>query len=255
MKKLIFIALAATLVPVLAVPRVLAAESKDAEALYQQGLSEIQEGRFEEAVVSLEKSISSGAQGDARLPLARLNLGIAYADLGRNDKAIEAFKAAIADAPDLAIAHLYLGTAYRLKDDYGAALPELLEALKLDPSLNRAHDELWQTYGSIGTRFGYDHELILRQVYHMEMILEKEPEYLKMFPAIQKELDILFGLDKRLGEISAPTKGRVFRKTVEVRPGTTAEKTAAELPPAPPLPADPVPPAEKAAAFEKAKAR
>ncbi len=78
------------------------------------------------------------------------NLGLAYADRGRMDDAIEAFRRAIELEPDHARAHNNLGLAYYRKGRRDRALSEYTLALRLDPELPEAHFNLANLYLATG---------------------------------------------------------------------------------------------------------
>lgn len=79
---------------------------------------------FEEALVA-----SNGS------PQVRNNLGFAWLQSGRFDRALEVFKALVEDAPEFARAHLNLALTYRALGLEAQAEASLDTALALDPSI------------------------------------------------------------------------------------------------------------------------
>jgi arylsulfatase A-like enzyme/Flp pilus assembly protein TadD len=92
------------------------------------GILRIRQKRYAEAADHLAEAYRLGLN-DARL----LNfLGIAYSQTGRHKKAIEVYKLAIQEKPDLAEAHLNLAFAYEKLRQVVAARAEYEEACRLD---------------------------------------------------------------------------------------------------------------------------
>ena len=67
------------------------------------------------------------------------NRGVAYANTGDYDLAIEAFTKAIELNPNLAMAYSNRGGAYRDKGDYGRAIEDCTTAIELNPNLAMAY--------------------------------------------------------------------------------------------------------------------
>lgn len=198
-----FLALSLLCAPVDAAAR---AASKPA---LQEAASLLEEGDFEAAAASFEKLAAELRPGDHRAASVWRGLGVSYANMGENVKAIDAFTACLEADPRSTLTRIYLGTCYRLEDRTLEAVPVFLAALALDPGLTRAHDELWQCYASLGERFGYDTELAARELYHIGKLLESDPEYAKSFPKVLSELKFLRSLKARF---EAGEGGRVFRE-------------------------------------------
>jgi tetratricopeptide (TPR) repeat protein len=78
------------------------------------------------------------------------NLGLAYNNLGRTDKAIEEYKQAISLKPGFADAHNNLGTAYNNLGRTDEAIEEYKEAIRLNPYHAVAHYNLANAYGNKG---------------------------------------------------------------------------------------------------------
>ena len=67
------------------------------------------------------------------------NRGVAYANKGDYELAVEAFTNAIALNPNLAMAYSNRGGAYRDKGDYDRAIEDCNTAIELDPDLAMAY--------------------------------------------------------------------------------------------------------------------
>lgn len=169
----------------------------------------LEEGNFEEAAAAFEKLAAELRPGDQRAGSVWRGLGVSYANLGETEKATTAFAASLEAEPHSVLTHIYLGTCYRLEGRTLEALPMFFKALAIDPKLERAHDELWQSYASLGENYGYDTELTARELYHIGKLLEIDPEYAKRFPGVLAELKYLRALKARF---EAGESGRVFRE-------------------------------------------
>ncbi|MCK4912855.1 MAG: tetratricopeptide repeat protein [Candidatus Omnitrophica bacterium] len=75
------------------------------------------------------------------------NLGVTYAQAGEKAKAIEEFKLAIKDKPDLASAHNNLGAQL---EEIDKAIEEFKLAIKYEPDFAEAHNNLGIAYAKIG---------------------------------------------------------------------------------------------------------
>ncbi len=169
----------------------------------------LEEGHFEEAAAAFEALSAELRPGDQRAGSVWRGLGVSYANLGETEKAITAFTASLEAEPRSALTLIYLGTCYRLEDRALEAVPVFLKALAIDPKLARVHDELRQSYASIGERYGYDTELTARELYHTGKLLQTDPDYAKSFPDVLEDLKYLRSL-KALFE-TGETR-RIFRE-------------------------------------------
>ena len=86
-------------------------------------------------------------------------LGVAYAELGKYEEAMESFKRAIRIDPDdadahlgLAWAHNGLGNAYFRSGKYQEAINSLKQAIRIDPRSSQAHFALGGGYVAEGDR-------------------------------------------------------------------------------------------------------
>ena len=74
----------------------------------QQGLSSLERGQFDRALVELRLA----AEIDPRDGIVQDGIGVALGELGQIEQAIGSFQRAIDIAPDLALARFHLGLAF-----------------------------------------------------------------------------------------------------------------------------------------------
>lgn len=113
------------------------ASDGDAFVAYHLGSALQRAGFPTEAVRFYEDALP--ASGDS--PQVRNNLGFAWLQSGRFDRALEVFKALVDDAPEFARAHLNLALTYRALGLTEQAEASLETALTLDPSLDSGNLE------------------------------------------------------------------------------------------------------------------
>jgi hypothetical protein len=94
--------------------------------------------------------------------------------------------------------HLFLGRAYLVKGKNRDAVASLLEALKMqtlvkDPKMLPVHDDLWRAYAALGRQSGYDREIALREIYHLETAVAESPA-LADEASVLKERKFLAGM-------------------------------------------------------------
>jgi predicted TPR repeat methyltransferase len=97
-----------------------------------------QQGRSDEAVALIEKSLRLGPDADAYS-----NLGIVHQSAGRLDEAIAAYRHAIAVAPHHSNAHSNLGVLFRVTGQPEDAEAAYRAAIALDPG----HVDAWTNLG------------------------------------------------------------------------------------------------------------
>jgi tetratricopeptide (TPR) repeat protein len=90
----------------------------------------VEDAAFARAVPLLEKVIAS----EPAIPIAQLNLGVAYARQQQYARAIAPLTRAVALQPDDFRANLLLGRILTLRGDKASALPYLQTAVSVDPS-------------------------------------------------------------------------------------------------------------------------
>ncbi len=106
------------------------------ENYYDLALVHLSQHRYEQAAVSLEKSIQLRT---ADLAEAHLLLGRAYQNLNRTEPAIKEFRQALVLSPGLRLAHYHLGFAYQSQGDWKPALGEFEKEIKANPSFPDAY--------------------------------------------------------------------------------------------------------------------
>jgi predicted TPR repeat methyltransferase len=107
-------------------------------ALHYAGVLAHQQGRSDEAVALIEKSLRLDPDADAYS-----NLGIVHQSAGRLDEAIAAYRRAIAVAPHHANAHSNLGVLFRMTGQPEDAEAAYRAAIALDPG----HVDAWTNLG------------------------------------------------------------------------------------------------------------
>lgn len=103
--------------------------SRNAELLLESGLVAYREGRTEAAVKDLEAAF-------VLIPNAypcAFSLGNAYARLGHQQKAVEAFKTCVRLSPERSEPHSNLANSCLALGDFASAVKEFEEAIRLDP--------------------------------------------------------------------------------------------------------------------------
>ncbi|WP_018987637.1 tetratricopeptide repeat protein [Methylophilus methylotrophus] len=111
----------------------LAANPKNAEAMFMRGVILVELGKRDDAI----KSFTELTEKYPNLPEPYNNLAVLYADQGQYDKARKALESAIKTHPSYATAHENLG------DIYARLASEAYDkALKLDTSNSRAQNKL-----------------------------------------------------------------------------------------------------------------
>jgi len=104
------------------------AESMEAKSYYDQGVKEIKEKRYDQAIENFSKAIAS-YPNYVKAYNAR---GIAYRKKEQYDKAIEDYSKAISLDPDYAPAYTNRGVAYAKKGEYDKAIAEYNKVIALD---------------------------------------------------------------------------------------------------------------------------
>jgi len=141
----------------------------EARAAFDRGLADLEQGRYGDAVVELQRAydatpgeapllafyLANALQRDGRVAEAvelydvvvaafpesgtvLNNFGFAWLQLGRYDRALPTLRDAVAAAPDNARAHLNLGLTYYGLSRFEDALASWDRAVELDPSLEPA---------------------------------------------------------------------------------------------------------------------
>jgi len=114
-----------------------------------------------------------------------VNLGNTLLQQGRHDEAIEQFRAALAQKPDLAEAHVNWGIALKSQGDLPGAMTQYVKALEIAPDLPDAHYNLGVALAEQGRRE--------RAVQALRRALELRPG----FPAAQAALAALTATPER----------------------------------------------------------
>ena len=131
---------------VLVLALVACANSAAAQEHFEKGNELAQAQQFEQAIVEFEAALDE----DPKFVSARINLGVAYYQLGRLDEAIVQYQKAIELEPEDADIHSNLAAAYVQMSQLDEALQEYLIAVELNPELAEAHFGLGVVYSQNG---------------------------------------------------------------------------------------------------------
>ena len=137
----------------------------DAEAYFLRGVELEQTGaRIEDAIAAYKKAIEL----DPEMAPAHVNLGTIYFTAHDWTKATACYKRAIEINPDYALAHFNLANLYDELGEQENALIHYQAALKLDPNYADAHYNLALLYQSSGH--------VLKAVRHWRTYLKLDPK-------------------------------------------------------------------------------
>lgn len=117
-----------------------------ADSLYQLGRHHQQENRLDEAANAYRAAL---AKNENHLE-ARNGLATIYFAQKDMISAMAEFKTILQQQPALSHVRSNLGYAYMLEENYSAAMPELVQAIMLDPSNTRAFGNLTLAYERVG---------------------------------------------------------------------------------------------------------
>ncbi|HEX4084942.1 MAG TPA: tetratricopeptide repeat protein [Chthoniobacteraceae bacterium] len=109
------------------------------------GLTYALEGRLADAIKEVETAVYI-KDNDAM----RVNLGNDYQSAKQFDKAVENYQRAITLNPDNPQAHCYLGITYLKMGKVDDAIPEFMDALKINPGMEEGAEGLIETLRSKG---------------------------------------------------------------------------------------------------------
>jgi tetratricopeptide (TPR) repeat protein len=124
----------------------LARDPEDADASCLLGMIQQAQGRPQQAVEWIERSVALRPD----VPAYHATLGLTLQSLGRSPEAAEAFAQALALDPDDAAAHANRGVVVRTLGDRDAALVHFRRAVELDPRLAQARTNLGELLLELG---------------------------------------------------------------------------------------------------------
>ena len=116
------------------------------DALYREGVSELERGKHEEAIQALRRA-TEASPANAQFQKA---YGVALASNRDYAAAIPPFSKACRLDPKLRDACYYLGRALYATDRYEEALPPLRQSLAVDPEKDRAETGIAQALEALG---------------------------------------------------------------------------------------------------------
>ena len=117
-------------------------------AWYELGVAYANLGRFNEAIDAYRKAISI----DPEYARAWYNLGITYGELSRHNEAIDAYRKAISIDPEDADTWYNLGYDYRELGRHNEAIDAFRQAIRIDPEDAKAWYNLGADYYLSGNR-------------------------------------------------------------------------------------------------------
>lgn len=120
----------------------------DAQGWYELGRTKYNENRFTEAVDAFQKCLAR----DPKNIKAEENLGLTYAGLGRDSEAIASYQTAIEWQPKGSTdpeAYVDLGRLLVDRNEPAQAIPRLLRATEIAPSVSEAHELLGKAYAQL----------------------------------------------------------------------------------------------------------
>jgi tetratricopeptide (TPR) repeat protein len=120
---------------ILAARRAIALNPGQPEPHFDHGFLAVKKGDFRTAAAEYEKTLAL----DAQYPEARLNLCISEYQLADFPRAYTLCRAAVAEGPDRAEAHHYLGLVLSKRNEWENAVEELRAAVRLSPESQETH--------------------------------------------------------------------------------------------------------------------
>ena len=121
-------------------------DEQDFASLYFLGLIELERGRLDEAVVTLEQVLRMEQDYTA----ARVRLGKALIELGNSERGRQELERAMQEQPFAAAAHYSLGQLAAREGDHQKAVEHFERVLSMQPQATRVHYPLGQSYRRLG---------------------------------------------------------------------------------------------------------
>jgi tetratricopeptide (TPR) repeat protein len=140
-------------------------------------------------------------QTEPNYPVAWHSLGEAYGELGRHQKAIEAYRGALCLKPDYGAAWFSLGVANAKLGRYSEAIEAFLEAQRLGPDYANAWYSLGLLYGELGR-----HQ---EEIEAYEEVLYLKPDYTNAW----YNLGVAYA-----GQDSYPQAIKAYREVLRLKP-------------------------------------
>jgi len=120
-------------------------ESNDPGGYFWLGMITFFQGKTEDAIWALKRSISLDLKGQVSI-LDYYFLGAIYSILGEFKEAIKTLKKAVRIYPNLAFLHIKLADVYHMTHNYTKAIKEYREALKIDKNFTEAYIQMARVY-------------------------------------------------------------------------------------------------------------
>ena len=144
--------------------QILAADSRNAEALHLLGVLTLNTDRVGDAIALIEQAIAVAPNQGVYYS----NLGSAYLSAGRQDDARAMLNHAVHLAPHLANAHYNLAVALYNLGRLDESVASYRRALELDPQDARTHNNLGNLFGELNK--------LDESLFHLEEALKRDPQ-------------------------------------------------------------------------------
>lgn len=160
---------------------------KGYEQLFRQAEAHLARGRYQDAIQAFKQCVELVRDDPKLLAAVYDNLAMAYHVSGDMDAAIEYFRKATEVENPHPVYSVHLATAYNDREDSGSAVEAALSALRINaaPSFSEpsivifAHKQLRRAYRALGRKYGYDWDLLLRDVYSTDKLLNGDPRFVR----------------------------------------------------------------------------
>lgn len=150
------------------------AATGDPDAIFNNGLKELQKGNISEAIGLLEKLLSY----NTRNPDYYIYLGYLYYKQGNYDEAVNVLNKSLEYDDMLLVPHILLGEIYYQLNNILEARNQFEEVININSSIKRAHIRLYELYKYNNTAKANEHYL---KIFHLPVTkLEK------FLPGIEK---------------------------------------------------------------------
>jgi len=133
--------------------QILSVEPKNAEALHLQGLIAFRNGRYRQAIKSIEQAIKINKNN----PHYHCNLALVLQKDGQPQKALMQYEKALSLKPDLVIAHTNMANVLEDQGRYDEAVARYKQAIAIDPGHATAYYNLGRAYFRSGR---YDEAIV-----------------------------------------------------------------------------------------------
>ena len=160
---------------------------KGYEQLFRQAEAHLARGRYQDAIQAFKQCVELVRDHPELLAAVYDNLAMAYHVSGDRDTAIEHFRKATGVENAHPMFSVHLATAYNDRGDSRSAVEAALSALRINaaPSCSEpsivifVHKQLRRASRVLGDKYGYDWDLLLRDVYSTDKLLNGDPRFVR----------------------------------------------------------------------------